>query len=83
MERQQGLIDLVLLDVVMPVLDGWQTFLKLNAIKPRIKVLFTTGYAADVLPDDFAKHGARLLTKPYKPQQLLTQISEMLKAPQG
>jgi len=43
-----------------------------------VKVLFTTGYAANVLPRDFAARGARLLSKPYKPQRLLAQVRELL-----
>ena len=71
-------IDLVLLDVVMPELDGWQAFLQIEKLKPGIKVLFTTGYASNVLPQDFASRGARLLSKPYKPEQLWAQIREIL-----
>jgi two-component system, cell cycle sensor histidine kinase and response regulator CckA len=71
-------VDLVLLDVIMPELDGWQAFQAMSALKPTVKVLFTTGYAASVLPADFAACGARLLSKPYKRQQLLTQIHDML-----
>jgi CheY-like chemotaxis protein len=64
--------------MIMPELDGWQAFLKIEALKPGIPVLFSTGYAASVLPPDFAARGARLLSKPYKPQVLLTQIGELL-----
>jgi PAS domain S-box-containing protein len=76
-ERQRE-IDLVILDVVMPVLDGWQAFLRIAELRPRVKVLFTTGYAASVLPDDFGARGARLLSKPYKPEALLAQVHELL-----
>ena len=75
---QQGAIDLVLLDMIMPELDGWQAFLRIEALAPGIKVLFSTGYAANMLPPDFAARGARLLSKPYKPQALLAQIRELL-----
>jgi PAS domain S-box-containing protein len=71
-------IDLVVLDVIMPVMDGWQAFLKMRALQPNLRALFTTGYAADVLPADFATHQARLLSKPFTPNQLLTQVHELL-----
>jgi PAS domain S-box-containing protein len=74
----QGKIDAVLLDMIMPELDGWQAFLRIEALQPGIPVLFSTGYAANVLPPDFAARGARLLSKPYKPQVLLAQIREVL-----
>jgi len=39
-----GEIDLVLLDMVMPVLDGRQTAEKMLAMKPDVRLLFATGY---------------------------------------
>jgi len=77
-QSRRGKVDLVLLDMIMPELDGWQAFLKIEALAPDIKVLFSTGYAANVLPQDFAERGARVLSKPYKPHTLLTQIRELL-----
>jgi PAS domain S-box-containing protein len=71
-------IDLVILDVVMPELDGWRAYLMMEQLVPEVKVLFTTGYAANVLPQDFAARGARLISKPYKPQRLLEQVRELL-----
>ncbi len=72
--------DLVLLDVVMPELDGWQAFLQIEALAPGVKVLFTTGYAASVLPADFASHGARLISKPYKRERLLAEVRDIIGA---
>src|SRR6185295_17530493 len=71
-------VDLVILDVVMPELDGWRAYLLMEQLVPHVKVLFTTGYAANVLPSDYAARGARLISKPYKPQRLLEQVREML-----
>jgi CheY-like chemotaxis protein len=73
-------IDLVLLDVVMPELDGWQAFLQMEALAPGVKVLFTTGYAASVLPADFASRGARLISKPYKRERLLAEVRDIIGA---
>ena len=71
-------IDLVLLDVVMPVLDGWRAYQRILELRPTVKVIFTTGYAANVLPPDFAARGARLLSKPYKRQDLLAEVRALL-----
>jgi len=71
---------LVLLDVIMPGLDGWQVFSRLEAMRPQVKVMFITGYAASALPQDFGSRGKRLLSKPYKPQALLELVRELLDA---
>lgn len=71
-------IALVILDVVMPELDGWHAYLEMEKLQPGLRALFTTGYAANVLPEDFGARGARLLTKPYKPERLVAQVRELL-----
>jgi two-component system cell cycle sensor histidine kinase/response regulator CckA len=71
-------IDLVLLDAIMPELDGWQAFLRIRQLEPAARVLFTTGYAADVLPKEFTATGARLLNKPYSPQILLANVRGLI-----
>jgi CheY-like chemotaxis protein len=71
-------VDLLLLDAIMPVLDGWNAFLQISALRPGIKVLFATGYAADVLPPDFAASGARLLNKPFETATLFTEVQALL-----
>jgi two-component system, cell cycle sensor histidine kinase and response regulator CckA len=74
-------IDVVLLDAIMPLCDGWRAYVEIERIKPGIKALFTTGYAANVLPSDFAARGAGLLSKPFKPGELLARLSELLSSP--
>ena len=71
-------IDLVLLDAIMPVCNGWQAYVEIDRLRPGIKALFTTGYAANVLPEDFVARGARLLSKPFKPAELLAKVRELL-----
>jgi two-component system cell cycle sensor histidine kinase/response regulator CckA len=79
--EQRGRIDLVVLDVIMPELDGWRAFLQLAELRPNVKALFTTGYSADVLPKDLSGGRARLLTKPFKPPQLLAEVNRLLASP--
>jgi PAS domain S-box-containing protein len=73
-----GAIDLLVLDAIMPLCDGWQAFVQIERLKPGIKALFTTGYAANVLPSDFLARGARLLSKPFKADELLARVAELL-----
>ncbi len=69
---------LLILDVIMPELDGWQAYLQIARLCPNVKVLFTTGYAGNALPDDLSQRGARLLSKPYTSAVLLEHVRELL-----
>lgn len=72
-------IDVVLLDAVMPGLNGYQTYLELRAIDPDVRVLFSTGYEQDVFPPGFLAEGALpLLRKPYDLPSLLSALGAAL-----
>jgi len=70
-------VHLVLLDVVMPGLGGPETWEQLRALRPSLRVLFSSGYADDryrrLLPT-----GAVLLEKPFRAEQLLQRIRKAL-----
>jgi len=65
-------IDLLFTDIVMPGLDGAEVAQRACQQKPELKVLFTSGYAADVVP------AGPLLKKPYRPQQLAQEVAALL-----
>jgi len=70
--RNHPQVDLLFTDVVMPGLDGVEVARRARQEGPGLKVLFTSGYAADVVP------AGRLLKKPYRPQQLAGEIAAMV-----
>jgi len=80
--RHKGKIDLLVTDLVMPDrLNGRELAEKLQAERPRLKVLFTSGYSADVVGDDFVlQRGLRYLQKPYDPQKLARTVRDCLDA---
>ncbi len=55
--RQNGL-DLVLMDVRMPVIDGVATFKKIKQIAPQTPVIMVTAYAVEQLVRDALRQGA-------------------------
>jgi CheY-like chemotaxis protein len=65
-------IDLLFTDVVMPGLNGVELARQAVQERPELKVLFTSGYAADGMP------AGRLLKKPYRPRQLAGEVADML-----
>ena len=75
-------IDLVLTDLVMPDhINGRDLAEKLWAERPSLKVIFTSGYSADVVGKDFVlRRGLNYLQKPYPPQKLASTVRDCLDA---
>jgi len=76
-------IDLLLTDMVMPDgVTGRELAEKLKADNPLLKVVYTTGYSADLLGDGIVlREGINFLQKPYPPQKLLQTIQTCLNTP--
>ncbi|MDH5750927.1 MAG: PAS-domain containing protein [Deltaproteobacteria bacterium] len=72
-------VDLVLMDVVMPKLSGREVYERMKKIKPDQKLVFSTGYAANVLDPEFIeKNQIQLIRKPYSPTDLFRKVREVL-----
>jgi len=76
-EARRGGIDLVILDMVMPGMDGGETFDGLRAIDPDVKVLLISGYGLNGRIKEIRSQGCRgFLQKPFT----ILQLSEKIKA---
>ena len=74
-------VDMVLLDIDMPEMNGIETFERMKGFAPEIPVIFLTasGLEEDVV--SAIKLGAvNYLKKPYRPQELLKRISQEFEA---
>ena len=72
-------IDLVLTDVVMPVMGGKEMADVLSTSHPDTKVLFTSGYTDNALMDlGVLRSGIRFLQKPYLTAALTRKVREVL-----
>jgi CheY-like chemotaxis protein len=69
-------IDLIVMDVVMPSLSGPEAYLEMCAVRPGVRVIFTSGHTpqAEALVGMVEK-GAVLLRKPYS----LTSLSQLVR----
>jgi CheY-like chemotaxis protein len=72
-------VDLLLLDVIMPKLDGHQALEKIHSIRPDVPVLFSSGYSENAIHTNFVLHeGLSLLQKPYSSEALLRAVRRVL-----
>ncbi|MFT6972796.1 MAG: signal transduction histidine kinase/CheY-like chemotaxis protein [Roseivirga sp.] len=70
-------IDLVLMDIMMPIMDGVETLMRLKEINPNIRVIAQTALAMKSEIDKFLSAGFEdYLTKPIDEALLLRLISE-------
>jgi len=77
--ERQAEIDLVLLDLTMPHMDGAQAFSELRRINPSVRVVLASGYSEDDVAARFAGKGLDgVLPKPYTLNKLKEVISALL-----
>lgn len=73
-------IDIILLDLTMPNMDGEETFKKLLELDPDVKVIISSGYSQQKLEERFADKGCcNFLQKPYQLDKLQNAIQPYLK----
>jgi CheY-like chemotaxis protein len=74
-------VQLIILDLCMPDMDGKQTYLYLKGLNPCIKVLLTTGLSMEGPTKDILAYGCNgFIQKPYRMSELSTKVSEILSA---
>jgi len=78
-KKHQDKISLVISDIVMPKMNGRVLYEEICKIKPRIKIIFISGY----LPDTINFNGmpmdqVRFLTKPFSKKALFEEIKSIV-----
>ncbi|GFE61147.1 ATP-binding protein [Geobacter sp. AOG2] len=77
-------IGLLLMDVVMPKMGGWNAYQKIKEKQPDIKIIFISGYSDnDILRSGLPEDGVHFLQKPLTRNVLLSRVREVLDGENG
>jgi PAS domain S-box-containing protein len=71
-------IDLLITDIGMPGLNGRQVADAARVKRPKLPILFMTGYAETAISADFLSEGMEILTKPASAKELTGRIRAMM-----
>ncbi|MDB4991044.1 MAG: hybrid sensor histidine kinase/response regulator [Myxococcaceae bacterium] len=79
LEDLKGTIDLLLTDVVMPMMTGAELAERVVIMRPGIKVLYMSGHAREALDSpQVREQGVEFLQKPFTRQSLLEKVHGVL-----
>ncbi len=71
-------VDLVLLDLMMPVMDGSEVLEAIREIAPRVPVILCSGYTAEAIPESLTtQQTTTFLQKPFTRHQLERALAEL------
>ncbi len=80
-DQHVGEVDLLLTDMVMPDgMSGRDLAGQLKGRKPDLKIIYSSGYSAEIMGGDFPLNGISFLPKPYNPTQLAQLVRQCLEA---
>jgi two-component system cell cycle sensor histidine kinase/response regulator CckA len=79
LERNEGKVDLVVSDVVMPEMDGPTLLREMRKTNPGLKMVFVSGYAQEAFEKNLPPDGQfAFLAKPFTLKQLVEAVKETL-----
>jgi len=77
--RNADRISLVLLDVIMPEMDGMTALLKMKEIRDDAIFIITSGFSFEHRREEFIKAGAKaFLSKPFRNSELTRAVDDCL-----
>lgn len=74
-------IDILLTDVIMPDMNGWDLMDRLIALQPKMKCIFMSGYTANVIASHgVLQEGVHYIQKPFSKTELAIKVRQALAA---
>ncbi len=78
-KKKVDIIDLIMLDMIMPDMGGKETFNRIKQLNPGVKVILASGYAINGHITEIMERGCKaFLQKPFSMQGLSQKIREVL-----
>ncbi len=72
-------VQFLILDVVMPKMNGKEVYEEIRKVRPDMKALFVTGYTADIMQTEtILEEKVNIILKPMSPGDLLKKVREVL-----
>ena len=77
-EENRCIFDLVIMDLVMPHIDGYQAYHHIHALQPELPVLFVSGSMPAIPGREIVARSLPFLAKPFRPDELIAWVSSLV-----
>jgi DNA-binding response OmpR family regulator len=79
LDGNNGKVDLVLTDVMMPNGTGWDLARRIERLQPGLRVLFMSGHTGDaIVRRGIGAAKNHFIGKPFSPNELATKVRQVL-----
>jgi PAS domain S-box-containing protein len=83
-QAHPGPIDLVITDMVMPLMSGWEVADAVSSLRPKARLIYMSGYIEHVVVEQrVLESGVAFLGKPFTPETLGRKVRQVLDGEQG
>ena len=71
-------VDVMLADIVMPGISGYELAAQVKLIRPGLRILYATGFDGNAPGREMAARHGRILEKPIRAQELVREVDRIL-----